>query len=46
MRYELKLAVIKYNIYRSHWGLKRSSIQSIKGLTPVEYIQNSLKEDA
>jgi hypothetical protein len=46
MRYELKLALIKYNTYRPHWGLKRSSIRSIKGLTPMEYIQNSLKEAA
>jgi transposase InsO family protein len=38
IRYGLKLAVIKYNIYRPHWGLK--------GLTPMKYIQSSLKEVA
>ena len=46
MRYDLKLALIKYNTYRPHWGLKRSSIRSIKGLIPKEYIQKSLKEAA
>ena len=35
MRYELKRAVEKYNTYRPH--------RALKGLTPMEYIQSTLK---